>query len=409
MKAQVRQKDNDSLKLSQDEIRSFHSAFESEEFRNIFSNYVDEISDPKVRAEQDAYIKKLEQGQTGIGTSGVPAGKKLIWPDIDEYSFVVKRRILYDEKKTSASHAESKLFINFICSAKIDPPSHERACQKDEENKMKWLIPHALGPMRMEMDKSNNRVPTFDACFHPYALKMTKFNDSFRSMLIEIASCDIVRYYRESLHETVSLNQEICRVLKGVIYVNGKPPALMVSDNEENDTCEVRDNRNGQGSLGMEKGIRTDPQQSFQSISRGFLSSKGKFPSKNKKQNLLRRHTKIRGNSKIITPTYKLKEQTDFDISDHTNGRGCGERCFENRIPEKLVVEINLPKVEKASELSLDIDENHLTLRSAMKNFEVSYFLNLQLPYRIYNGSAKWDKQIRILRVELPIKQKNAS
>ena len=38
----------------------FRKAFQDPEFCKMMSEYVDEISDPKHRAEQDAYIRQME-------------------------------------------------------------------------------------------------------------------------------------------------------------------------------------------------------------------------------------------------------------------------------------------------------------------------------------------------------------
>ena len=46
--------------VTEDEAKKFETAFKDPEFRKLMSEYVAEISDPANRAEQDAYIKQLE-------------------------------------------------------------------------------------------------------------------------------------------------------------------------------------------------------------------------------------------------------------------------------------------------------------------------------------------------------------
>ena len=46
--------DGNDFKLSNDEADKFQKAFEKKEFRDMFSAYLEEISDPKHREEQEA-------------------------------------------------------------------------------------------------------------------------------------------------------------------------------------------------------------------------------------------------------------------------------------------------------------------------------------------------------------------
>ena len=46
--------DGNDFKLSRDEADKFQKAFEKKEFRDMFAQYLEEISDPKHREEQEA-------------------------------------------------------------------------------------------------------------------------------------------------------------------------------------------------------------------------------------------------------------------------------------------------------------------------------------------------------------------
>jgi hypothetical protein len=63
---------SDKLQFSEDESTKFQKAFEDPEFRKLFSDYIDELQDPKNREENEAYITQLE------GEKKVPEGKELI-------------------------------------------------------------------------------------------------------------------------------------------------------------------------------------------------------------------------------------------------------------------------------------------------------------------------------------------
>lgn len=59
--AAMMNKKNDDLKLTKEEADRFTDAFAKPEFRALMAEYVDEISDPKNKAETDAYIRQLEE------------------------------------------------------------------------------------------------------------------------------------------------------------------------------------------------------------------------------------------------------------------------------------------------------------------------------------------------------------
>ncbi|RYY70513.1 hypothetical protein EON63_22510 [archaeon] len=60
------------MKFTEDEANRFKKAFADLEFRKMFSEYMDELQDPKHREETEAYITQLESEQK------VPEGKELI-------------------------------------------------------------------------------------------------------------------------------------------------------------------------------------------------------------------------------------------------------------------------------------------------------------------------------------------
>jgi dynein assembly factor 2, axonemal len=49
-------------------VQKFEKSFKDPEFCKLFADYVDEITDPKHREEQEAYISQLE-GEKKVGTA----------------------------------------------------------------------------------------------------------------------------------------------------------------------------------------------------------------------------------------------------------------------------------------------------------------------------------------------------
>jgi dynein assembly factor 2 len=60
------------MQFSDEEASRFKKAFSDPKFRELFSEYMDEIQDPKYREETEQYISQLE------GEQKIPEGKELI-------------------------------------------------------------------------------------------------------------------------------------------------------------------------------------------------------------------------------------------------------------------------------------------------------------------------------------------
>lgn len=65
LEAQKRNGDAKDLNMTEDETKKFTKAFGDPEFRKMMAEYVDEISDPKHREEQEAYIRQMETDKVG--------------------------------------------------------------------------------------------------------------------------------------------------------------------------------------------------------------------------------------------------------------------------------------------------------------------------------------------------------
>ena len=60
--------------MSWSEMKGLVWAMESKEFSSIMSEYIDDISDPKHKAELEQYLKECEE------RNELPPNTKLIWP-----------------------------------------------------------------------------------------------------------------------------------------------------------------------------------------------------------------------------------------------------------------------------------------------------------------------------------------
>ena len=118
--------------MTPEETEKFSKAFQDPEFRKMMAEYVDEISDPKNREEQEAYIRQME------GEGNVPAGKDAVHP---KAGYVVKTH------KTDKDKKPEKVWVNIVHHEKVDEPSFE-ATERDGVKGTAWRLPHSLGPPR---------------------------------------------------------------------------------------------------------------------------------------------------------------------------------------------------------------------------------------------------------------------
>ncbi|GBN57627.1 hypothetical protein AVEN_211659-1 [Araneus ventricosus] len=75
--------------------------------------------------------------------------------------------------------------------------------------------------------------------------------------------------------------------------------------------------------------------------------------------------------------------------------------------PKEIIIDVQLPQVQRASDVELDILERNLVLKSC-PGVSHSYSLNLDLSYAIDTnaGAAKFDKTKKVLTVTLPVKER---
>jgi len=171
----------DTPELSQEETARLAKALEDEKFRKLLFDYANEISDPKVREENEKYLQQLEREASG------PKDRKLMTP---KAGFC----LIYKKKSSRL-----KFYINICSGDLVDDPflgfvnersPHETgeieqdACCK--KSGIHWQIPYILGHSRVERFDGKN-CEVIDIAFSPKALELEKSDPTFRKILIQTA------------------------------------------------------------------------------------------------------------------------------------------------------------------------------------------------------------------------------
>ena len=336
----------DDLKLTKEEEDRLTSAFKEPEFKKLMGEYLQEISDPKNKAEYDQYINQLEKDNK------VPKGTKLVRPVA---GFCVKTKKL---------GSGEKVFVN-ICAA----PDAGKATSKATNKGQSWDLPHLMGPPHMEQDKNKTPCMTFDVCFHPDTLKRATENVRFQQLLITTA-LETIQEKTTQFGQTIKVEKNY-RVLKGVKAMGGKPNMLSVKlDSDDSDGAASTKNSTGK-------------KNSKSKIDKTSASHKKQKKKKNEKKEIF----------KCV-----VVESGEFDMRNYM-GDGAKNRVHRHR-PQKLVIRVTLDGVKSLTNVELDVSERALVLLVPGKpKFEK------RLPYPVNGdkGKAKFHKSRSLLEVTVPV------
>jgi len=229
LQAKLHNKATEEPTLTKTESNRLISLMEKDdEFKTLFKTYIEEISDPKNRAEQEAYLRQLEE------QNEVPDGKQVLRP---EPGFVLKFKYgkkvtesLWKNRRSSKKQRKlNKLFINVVYSKDIGKPTSKREGRTTDNagSGTYWSLPYSLGPLRMEYDAGKDLIATFDCCFNPETLVLGYKSVEFRDLIATSCREGVMMQYQK-MNDPVEI-QPAYHVLKGVQYKNGDPSVMLIS------------------------------------------------------------------------------------------------------------------------------------------------------------------------------------
>jgi len=343
-------KDEEEFKITEDEMGKIKKALKDEEFRKLFMDYANEISDPENKKKYEEEILAMER-QRGQDV-------KLLNPIA---GFVVKTKRLSNSMK---------VFINICTSFELQ----EHTSNNEKRNGVvgtHYHIPHSITPMREDLDKDGKSCHVYDACFHPNTYQKANENASFRKLLIDTTFDALENQLKEFL------DRKNLKFPKLKYKGTPQPSIIRNGGVTQKDTTSYEAPRysdvmqpNGNTTSGSE-----DHEHNNVSMEKEII---------------------INGTAKV-TPKHEIIHRGYFDMQSFTNNSSVGN--INGGKPKELVIKIQLAKVSSASELDLDIFEKQLLLKSA------DYHLDVPLPYSINEdkGKAQFDKASKTLTVTLPL------
>ncbi|KAF2881948.1 hypothetical protein ILUMI_24221 [Ignelater luminosus] len=350
------------LNLTRDEVERITDALKDKKFRQLLTEYVDEVRDPENQRLFQKEITQLEK-ERGVDVTFInPVA-----------GYVIKTSV----------NGNKKGFINICANEHIQKPAANPDV-KEGARGLHWSLPHSLAPPREDVDKKGVRCQVFDVVFHPDTLHLAQRNKAFRDMVNNTA-CDAV----ESNFD-VTLDKKNLKFPK-LQYKGFPQPAVVRKPSTEKppelspEEKEIMDKFYAQAGAGE---YPPKPQQKSPKKSRKPPNNKKSSKSEDDKTSV------------YTTPKYVIKHRRHIEMEEFTEHKNCK---INTAIPKELIIEVNLPLLKSSTDIILDVAEKTLQLTSEKP---AKYKLVLTLPYRVNqdNGNAKFDKDLKKLVITLPVK-----
>jgi dynein assembly factor 2, axonemal len=120
-------KDWEKLDITRDEVNKIGEALKNKEFRQLFVDYCEEITDPENRKLYEQEIKQLEQ-ERGVDVTFINP----------EPGYVIK---------TSAD-GTTKTFLNIATNEHVEKPTSTPTTNADGLRGLNWSLPYTVVPPR---------------------------------------------------------------------------------------------------------------------------------------------------------------------------------------------------------------------------------------------------------------------
>lgn len=383
-------KPDEKFDMTRDEIERLAEAFKKEEFRKLFAEYAEEISNPESRKKYEEDIAELER-ERGVDV-------KFVHP---HPGYVLR---------TCADGAK-KAFVNVAQNDAIEKASFDRRASNGAPG-MHWNIPHSFAPPREDRDKSGAKCAVFDVVFHPDTIRMALSNAAFRRAIDSTALDGVEEQFG------VRLDRSNVKTMKKLKF-KGKPTATVIRKRKENVAPPPPPQAGGDGAAAADDdplGRLPYPYDDAAAAAAPRPSQQQKKQGKEPAASAAAPPGSARATAgggvsgaaaaaaEYAVPKYTIVNQYQADISDfacNLASGGASATATGNR-PRALVVDVSLPLLGSAAGVTLDVLERKLSLRS---DAPARYALDLPLPYAVDEaaGSAKFDKRRRCLVVTLPL------
>lgn len=342
----------EDLDLSGEEVQRLTSAFQDPEFRRMFSEYAEELTDPENRRRYEAEITALER-ERGVEV-------QFVHP---EPGHVLR---------TSLDGAR-RCFVNVCGNALVGRPT-SRPGSGSAAAGSQWSLPYSLAPGREYAGGRGTRYTVYDVVFHPDALALARRHERFRQMLDATALEAVEKQFG------VKLDHRNAKTLK--VKYKGTPEAAVLRTPLPGGVP-ARPEGEPEGSLPAFPYPYGCPAAARNAAGRGPPPSA----------------LEAVPQPAPTEPRYRVVQRHRVDLQDYR----CSRDSAPGPVPQELVVTIELPLLRSAEQAALEVTGKLLSLDSRKPDYQ----LRLSLPYPVDDsrGKAQFNKARRQLVVTLPVQR----
>lgn len=360
---------DEETSLTRADLEAIQDAMKSKKFRDLLTEYCDEVRDPANQAIYQKEMTQLEKERGYDVTFINPKG-----------SYVIKTSVAGDRKA----------FINICSNENVDKPS----CCAQEQNGQKgmnWQLPYTIVPPREDFDNKKERCVIYDVVFHPDTLRMAEVNKRFRELVNKTAFDGLKKTYN------IELDSNNFRFPKSN-YKGMIVPAVIRKEDPNFKPLNDEETQDISPEL-LEK---LYPQHTYTNNNKPIAENFVKKEQHRKKTKNSKKQYTHSSDDVYTVPKYVIKQQHNVDLQDFTYDKHSKQY---SAMPTHITVEINLPLLSSTKDCTLDVQERNLELISENP---AKYKLNLILPYTVddQNGSATFDLSRHLLIVKLPVMRK---
>lgn len=368
-------KDRD-LNMSKPELKGLVKAMESEEFKNIMSEYMNDISDPKNKQEMEDYLKQCEEN------GELPPNTKLIRPIAGFCLKTTSSKLINRKEK---KYFEQKTFINVTSHEIMDPPKKVERSQNGKKG-FSFELPYRVSKGRPDQDNKGSICTTYDVVFHPEVISMAMlYKNEFLKFVCDTAVEGVSKVLTQ---ENEKLSKDY-KVLNKLRCKGGQPASITIKVQSENPIIDSMDPSK------HETKLQKEIMKNNKALADKKMQEKEEFQDNESDEEDEQELKRVDG---ISEPKYKVVYTYPVDINDCWTPPA--DVLTDRKFPVSLRVIVQAPYIDSIANADLDINEDTLIFK-----VEDTYDLMLQFKYKVDpdKGKATFEKDHKRLTIDLPI------
>lgn len=367
-----------SLNMNKNEMRGLVKAMESPEFRDIMSEYMNDISDPKNKEEMEQYLAQCEEN------GELPPNTKLIRPTA---GFCLKTTSSKLVNRKEKKYFEQKTFINITSHEVMDPPKKVERINNGKKG-YSFELPYRVSKGRPDQDTKGDMCTTYDVVFHPEVISMSMiYGGEFLKFVCDTAIDGVSRVVSTD-NEKISKDYKMMKQLR---CKGGKPASITIKVENTNPIINSLDPSKHETSLHKEVMAQSKEAKGTKEGDKSGEPKETEEGEEDDEEEL----QKIEG---IIEPKHKIVYSYPVNMGD------CWEApndvLQDRKFPISIRITILTPHIETMKDAELDINDDTLLFK-----VPDTYDLMLSFKYRVDpdKGSATFEKDKKRLVIDMPI------